>query len=133
MQTAVIAQRDNRFASAVAAALSSAGYRTLICAGSHPPGGTCTRLELGACPLTDEADVLIYEPGLIGLDREGLIHWLAVESARTHPSVPLLLAWQGEEVPASARAVAEQAPDAQFAVRELTGLVEQVRSLIGPP
>lgn len=133
MQTAVIAQRDNPFASALAAALSSAGYRTLLCRGAQPPGGTCVRLEIGACPLTAEAQIMVYEPGLIGLDREGLIHWLAVESARSHPGVPMLLAWQGEDVPASAKAVADQAPEVHYAVRDPAGLVRQVRELIGPP
>lgn len=133
MQTVLIAHSDNRFASALAAALHSAGYHSAICAGAQPPLLSCARLEEGACPLAAEAQVLIYDPDLVGLDHDGRLRRLAVETAYARPGVPLLLAWAGEAEPPSVAVILEQAPEAQRAARERGALVAQIRALVGPP
>jgi hypothetical protein len=96
MRSILIAQREASFATAIARSLSSRGYNTIICPGPWPPA-RCIRCDVGYCPLTEAADLMIYDPDLAGRDRGGAVHNLAFESTIAHPDVPLLLARPGDE------------------------------------
>lgn len=133
MRTVLIAHRDASFASSLATPLLQAGYRTITCPGPWPPALRCIRCDVGYCPLTEAADVLIYDPNLVGYDGQGSAHALAVDSAQAHPDVPLLLAWPEAEEPTATETIASQVARVQRASREAGALVEQVWSLVGPP
>ena len=133
MRTVLIAQLNSRFANALAAPLAEAGYRTITCPGPWPPALRCIRCDVGFCPLTEAADLLIYDPDLVGYDEEGRRHRLATDSAYAHPDLPLLLAWPQEEQRPSLDIILEEVPRARLAAFEPDKLVEQVWELIGPP
>ncbi len=133
MRTILIAQREARFAARLAAVLSAVGYRTIICPGPLPPALRCVRCEVGYCPLTEAADLFIYDPGLVGTTVDGATHRLAVDSSRAHPDVPLLLAWPGDQKPDDLAEVLAANPNAQLASPEPDSLVQQVWQLVGPP
>src|SRR6266498_2752062 len=97
MRTVLIAQRDSSYAERLAAPLMAAGYRTITCPGPWPPALRCVRCDVGYCPLTEAADLLIYDPDLTAYGPDGQCHTLAVDSANAHPDVPLLLAWPGPD------------------------------------
>ncbi len=132
MRTILIAHRDVDFASDLAAAISSAGYRTVICPGPWPPTLRCIRCDVGYCPLTEGTDLMIYDPGLRGGRYDGDGRNLAIDSAKAHPDVPLLLAWSGSDEPPEVREVVESVPTAQRGAPDPADLVEQVRDLVGP-
>lgn len=133
MRTVLIAHRDVEFASTLAARLSGVGYRTIICPGPWPPTMRCIRCDVGYCPLTEGTDLMIYDADLVGQDAEGRSHNLAVDSARAHPDVPLLLAWPDGREPAMLATVLKAAPAARIASKDPGELVQQVRGLVGPP
>jgi hypothetical protein len=64
------------------------------------------------CPLTEGADLMIYEPLVAAYDDAGLPHLLAAESAVAHPDVPMLLAWPPATPPdaGTLRAIHAEAP-----------------------
>jgi hypothetical protein len=133
MITVLVAQPNVKFANALAEPLLAAGYRAITCPGPWPPALRCIRCDVGYCPLTEAADLLIYDPDLIAYGADGQRHTLAVDSANAQPDVPLLLAWPGDEEPASVAAILAEVPRAQRALRESDDLVGQVRQLVGPP
>jgi len=91
MRTVVIAHRDPAIAADVGAGLRRTGYNIITCPGPFPPKLRCIRCDTGYCPLTDAANVLVYDPTLVALDDDGVSHNLAVESALNHPDIPMLV------------------------------------------
>lgn len=132
MQSILIAHRDRSFAEQLANQLCASGSFTVItCPGPWPPR-RCIRCDKGYCPLTEGADLMIYDPGLTAPDAEGSVHTLAMESALAHPNVPMLLAWSPESPPdvGTLRAIRAQAPHVHVAAREPAALLAQIRALL---
>jgi hypothetical protein len=132
MRTVLIAHRDVAFAQQLAAELRQAGYRVIECPGPWPPRERCIRCDKGYCPLTEGADLMIYDPELTALDPHGKRYNLAVDSARAHPEVPLLLAWPPNELPdaGTLRAIRSAAPHVHVVAGSLSGRLEQIGYLI---
>ena len=133
MRTILIAHRDVGYATSLAGTLSSVGYRTIICPGPWPPAMRCIRCDVGYCPLTEETDLMIYDPDLEALDKAGVSYNLAVDSARAHSDVPLVLAWPDGTEPTKVSYVQTEVPTARIAVRETGAFLKQVAELIGTP
>ena len=132
MHSILIAHRDVAFAEQLAAHLRAGGYYTIVtCPGPWPPQ-RCIRCDKGYCPLTEGADLMIYDPQLTAPDAEGHVHSLAVDSALAHPDVPMLLAWSPEAVLDSSalRAIRMQAPHVHVAAHEPAALVRQIETLL---
>jgi hypothetical protein len=132
MHTVLIAHHDVSFAEHLAAELRSSGYYTIVtCPGPWPPQ-RCIRCDKGYCPLSEGADLMIYDPQLTSLDANGTAHNLAVDSALAHPGVPMLLAWSPGSVPdaGTLRFIRTEAPWVHVAAREQSGLLGQVRELL---
>jgi hypothetical protein len=135
MHSILIAHRNVAFAEELATQLRASGNFTIVtCPGPWPPQ-RCIRCDIGYCPLTEGADLMIYDPQLTAPDAEGRVHSLAVDSARAHPDVPMLLAWSSNSVPdaGTLRAIRAQAPHVQVAAHEPAALVRQIQTLIGAP
>ena len=134
MQTILIAHADTAFAEKLTRELRAGGYSVIDCAGPWPPAQRCIRCDTGYCPLTEAADLMIYDPDLTGLDAEGNWHNLAVESALAHPEVPMLLAWSPAEVPdfGSLRGIRALAPHVHAAAHEAEALLRQIRNSLAP-
>src|SRR5919199_6151173 len=117
MRTIPIAHRDTTFAAQLTAELRQAGYRVIECPGPWPPKERCIRCDVGYCPLTEGADLMIYDPDLTALDASGRRHSLAADSALAHPDVPMLLAWSPGSVPdpGTLPAIQAEAPDVHVA------------------
>jgi hypothetical protein len=133
MRTILIAEPNSDFAESLARPLNAVGYRVATCPGPWPPELRCIRCDIGYCPLTEGADLLVYSPTLVGYGVDGAQHLLAVDSGNAHPDVPLLLAWDGEVEPAGLQTILAELPSAQTASREPHALLAQVAELIGPP
>lgn len=133
MRTILIAQREAGFTARLAAALSAVGYRTIICPGPLPPSLRCIRCDVGYCPLTEAADLFIYDPGLVGTTVGGATHRLAVGSSRAHPDIPLFLVWPEDHEPDGLAEVMAENPNARLASTDPDRLVQQVWHLVGPP
>jgi hypothetical protein len=134
MRTILIAHRDVGFAEHLAAELRAGGYYSLItCPGPWPPA-RCVRCDKGYCPLTEAADLMIYDPQLMASDVEGQLHNLAIDSALAHPDVPMLVAWPTTSVPdhGTVREIRAQAPHVRFAAHDTAALVRQVHQLLAP-
>ena len=131
MRTILIAHRDVGYATSLAGTLSSAGYRTIICPGPWPPAMRCIRCDVGYCPLTEETDLMVYDPDLEALDKSGAPYNLAVDSARAHPEVPLVLAWPDGVEPTKVAYVQTEVPTARIAVRDTPAFLRQLEELIG--
>jgi hypothetical protein len=99
MRTILIAHRDTAFAEELATELRAWGYRVIDCPGPLPPTARCIRCDTGYCPLSDGADLMIYDPCLTALDPAGATYNLALESAKAQPDVPMLLAWPASVPP----------------------------------
>ncbi|HEY1296842.1 MAG TPA: hypothetical protein VGJ60_27500 [Chloroflexota bacterium] len=132
MRTILIAHRDADFAEQLAVELRAWGYRVIDCPGPLPPAARCIRCDKGYCPLTEGADLLIYDPRLTALDETGQLHNLALESAVAHPDVPMLLAWSTTTVPdaGTLRAIHAAAPWVHVAARERAALRSQIDELL---
>ena len=132
MRTVLIAHRDVAFAEQLAAELRQAGYHVIDCPGPWPPAERCIRGDKGYCPLTEGADLMIYDPRLTALDALGQRYNLAVDSAKAHPDVPMLLAWGPGEVPdaGTLRAIWLAAPHVHVAASTCAGRLRQVSQLI---
>ena len=132
MWTVLIAHHDAAFAEQLAAELRTAGYRIIDCSGPWPPAERCIRCDKGYCPLTESADLMIYDPRMTGVDASGRRYNLAVDSARAHPEVPMLLAWPPDEVPdaGTLRAIRLDAPNVHVAANTPAGRSRQVHQLI---
>jgi hypothetical protein len=134
MHSILIAHRDSRFAEQLASELRADGYYTSVtCPGPWPPQ-RCIRCDKGYCPLTEAADLMLYDPELTEIDDDGRLHILAVESARAHPDVPMLLVWSPNAIPdaTTLRAIQTEAPRAQVGAQTAGGLRRQIHDLLVP-
>lgn len=132
MRTVLIAHRDIDFAEQLADDLHQGGYRVILCPGPLPPQARCIRCDKGYCPLTEGADLMIYDPRLMAFDGAGRAHNLAVDSALAHPDVPMLLAWSPETAPDTEelRALRSQVPWIHVAAHDQATLLRQIHDLI---
>lgn len=132
MRTILIAHHDQSFAEHLAAELHEGGYRVIDCAGPWPPKFRCIRCDKGYCPLTESADLMIYDPELTGLDELGRPYNLAVDSAHAHPEVPMLLAWPQTDPPdvGTLRSIKAEVPQVHVAASEPGARLRQIRELI---
>ncbi len=132
MRTILIAHRDQIFAEQLAAELRHAGYNIIDCPGPWPPRLRCIRCDRGYCPLTEAADLMIYDPELTALNDLGQPYNLAVDSAQAHPEVPMLLAWAPTHVPdaGTLRAIRAEAPHVHAASRAPAARLRQIHDLI---
>jgi hypothetical protein len=132
MRTILIAHRDVAFSDQLAAELRQTGYHVIDCGGPWPPVERCIRCDKGYCPLTEAADLMIYDPLLTALDAQGQRYSLAVDSARAHPEVPMLLAWGPNEVPdaGTLRAIRADAPHSHVAASTRDARLKQVHDLL---
>ena len=132
MHTILIAHRDAAFADDLTARLRAGGYYCLIeCPGPWPPQ-RCVRCDHGHCPLTEAADLMIYDPRLMAPDAQGISHYLAADSALAHPQVPMLLAWSpsAPPEPGTLRAIRAQAPNVRHAFDDPAALLKQIADLL---
>jgi hypothetical protein len=132
MRTILIAHRDVTFAEELAAELRQAGYHVIDCPGPWPPAERCIRCDKGYCPLTEAADLMIYDPLLTALDNGGQRYSLAVHSARAHPEIPMLLAWSPNDAPDASilGVIRGETPHVHAARRTSAARLKQVRDLI---
>jgi hypothetical protein len=134
MHTILIAHHDVRFAETLSAELRASGcYAVIACPGPWPPQ-RCVRCDKGYCPLTEGADLMIYDPTLTSLDGDGRRHSLAVDSGLAHPEVPLLLAWSPDAVPDAGTLydIRKQVTHAHVAAHEPGAFLRQVGRLLQP-
>jgi hypothetical protein len=132
MRTILIAHGDVDFTEQLATEVRAWGYRVIECPGPLPPAARCIRCDKGYCPLTEGADLMMYDPRLTAFDEAGQTHNLALESAVAHPDVPMLLAWPTTTVPdaGALRAIHAAAPWAHVAAREPAALRTQIDELL---
>jgi hypothetical protein len=133
MYTILIAHRDIGFAEQLGSVLRKGGYQVIGCPGPWPPE-RCIRCDVGYCPLTEGADLMIYDPSLTGLDPYGEGYNLALASALAHPDIPMLLAWSPADEPdfGTLRGIRNLAPQVHAAAHEPAALLRQVRNLLAP-
>lgn len=131
MYSVLIAQHDVPFAERLSAQLRSEGFRVITCPGPWPPQ-RCIRCDEGYCPLTEGADVMIYDPHLVSRDAQEQPFNLAVGSALAHPDVPMLLAWPPSEMPdaGTLRSIRAQVPEVHLAEQDPSALGRQIESLL---
>ena len=134
MRTILIAHGDVSYAGRLAAELRADGYRVICCPGPWPPVTICIRCDRGYCPLTEDADLMIYDPELTALDGMGHRYNLAVDSARALPDVPMLLAWSPAQVPdtGTLRAIDTQTPYVHVAAPQPAVFRRQVHDFLAP-
>jgi hypothetical protein len=132
MRTILIAHRDAAFAEQLATELRAWGYRVIQCPGPLPPALRCIRCDKGYCPLTEGADLMLYDPALTSFDETGRLHNLALDSAVAHPEVPVLLAWPHTAVPDAGilLAIHHEAPWVHVAAHEPALLHKQIEGLL---
>jgi hypothetical protein len=132
MRTILIAHHDQAFAEQLTAELREGGYHVIDCPGPWPPELRCIRCDRGYCPLTESADLMIYDPELIALNDLAQPYNLAVDSALAHPEVPMLLAWAPTHVPdaGTLRTIRAQAPQVHGAAREPAARLRQINELL---
>ena len=75
---------------------------------------------------------MTYYPELIALNDLGQPYNLAVDSARAHPELPMLLAWAPSHVPdaGTLRAIRAEAPQVHAASREPAARLRQIHDLL---
>jgi len=132
MQTILTAYRDAGYAGQLATDLRAAGFRVIDCSGPTPPRERCIRCDVGYCPLTEGADLMIYDAHLTALDANGGRYNLAVDSALAHPDVPLLLDWTPENPPdlGTLREIKARAPQVHMAIHDRAALIREIRKLL---
>jgi hypothetical protein len=132
MRTILIAHRDADFAEQLTMELRAWGYRVIDCPGPLPPALRCIRCDKGYCPLTEGADLMIYDPDLSAFDEAGRQHNLALDSARAHPDVPMVLAWPSSTAPEAEtlQTIVGGAPWVHVAAREREALRSQISALV---
>ncbi len=132
MRTILIAHKDVEFSNSLVAELRAAGYHVIDCPGPWPPAERCIRCDKGFCPLTEAADLMIYDPQMSAVDGEGNRHNLAIDSALAHPDVPMVVAWSPATTAdaGTLRAIRTQAPHVQVAAPSPEARARQVRKLI---
>jgi len=134
MQTILIAYRDPRYADGLAHDLRTAGFRVIECNGPVPPRERCIRCDKGYCPLTEGADLMIYDVHLEAPDAHGVHYNLALDSALAHPDVPLLLDWAPDEPPdlGTLREIKARAPHVHLAIHDRAALIQEIQKLLAP-
>jgi len=132
MRTILIAQRNVAFSNQLVSELRESGYHVIDCAGPWPPAERCIRCDVGYCPLTEGADLMIYDPFLTGLNDAGQRYNLAADSARAHPDIPMLLGWSPDEVPdvGTLRALRSAAPQVHVMAHSQKARLDQIRDLL---
>jgi len=130
MRTVLIAHRDPAMAASLEADLRQAGYHINSCPGPFPPKLRCIQCDTGYCPLTDAADVLIYDPTLVALDDHGVSQNLAVESALAHPELPMLVTTFTAAEAVAAAGVIARAKNVVLGARDRAEMVAQVNQLM---
>ena len=132
MRTILIAHRDPDFAEELAIELRSWGYRVIDCPGPLPPMPRCIRCDKGYCPLSEGADLMVYDPCLSAVDDAGEVHNLALDSAIAHPDVPMLLAWPKGSLPdtRTLRTFHAAAPRVQVAPQDPAQLRRRIYELL---
>jgi hypothetical protein len=132
MRTILIAHRDADFAEELAVELRAWGYRVIGCPGPLPPVARCIRCDKGYCPLSEGADLMIYDPGMAVVDDTGEAHNLALDSAIGQPDLPMLLAWSPNTAPdvRTVRAIRIAAPRVQIAAYDPATLRNQIAELL---
>ncbi len=131
MRTILIARPESAATSQRVNLLAGAGYNVVTCPGPWPPE-RCPRHTLGYCPLTNGADLMLYDPALEGIGLDGTSQTLAIDSGRAHPEVPLLLDSDDANYPAAALdAIRKAIPGAEVAEREPEALLAQIGRLLG--
>jgi hypothetical protein len=132
MRTILIAHRDTDFAEQLAKELRAWDYRVIDCPGPLPPALRCIRCDKGYCPLSEGADLMIYDPDLFATDDAGRQHNLALDSALAHPDVPMVLAWCGTTVSEAETLgmIVTAAPWVRVAAREPHALRRQISALL---
>jgi hypothetical protein len=130
--TILIAHRDVEFAEQLGSVLRNGGYRVIGCPGPWPLVERCIRCDVGYCPLTEGADLMIYDPWLTALNREGERYNLALDSALAHPDIPMLLAWSPADVPdfGTLRGIRNLAPHVHAGAHEPAALLRQIPGLL---
>src|SRR5262249_10587686 len=68
MRTILIAHKDLDVATELAAEFRQSGFRVIECPGPLPPKERCIRCDKGYCPLTEGADLMVYDPQLTAVD-----------------------------------------------------------------
>ncbi len=130
MRTILIAQENLEASTARVNLLAGAGYNVITCPGPWPPE-RCIRCDVGYCPLTEGADLMVYDPTLEGHDREGRSYNLAIDSGLAHPDVPLVLDCDDPNDAAEALDVIRSTvPGAELAETEPDALLAQIRRLL---
>jgi len=86
MYTILIAHRDVAFAEQLGCVLRYGGYRAIGCPGPWPPVERCIRCDIGYCPLTEGADLMIYDPLLTALNPQRERYSVALDSALAQAS-----------------------------------------------
>src|SRR5436190_20242874 len=71
LRSILIAHKDVEFSNSLVAELRAAGYHVIECPGQWPPAERCIRCDKGFCPLTEAADLMIYDPQMSAVDEEG--------------------------------------------------------------
>jgi hypothetical protein len=132
MQTILIAYRDPQYAQQLATDLRTAGFRVIECHGPEPPRERCIRCDKGYCPLTEGADLMIYDVHLQAPDAHGVDYNLALDSALAHPDLPMLLDWPPEEPPdlGTLREIKARVPHVHLAIHDRAALIQEVRQLL---
>jgi hypothetical protein len=90
----------------------------------------CIQCDTGYCPLTDGADLLIYDPTLIALDASGVECNLSVESALANPNTPVLVTTSTDAEAEMALGVTAQAPNVSPASTDRAEMLLQVGHLM---
>jgi hypothetical protein len=86
--------------------------------------------RVGYCPLTNGADLMLYDPALEGVGPDGSSQKLAIDSGLAHPEVPLVLDSDDPNYPqASLDAICAAVPGAEVAAREPNALPGPDRSV----
>src|ERR1700694_5486494 len=129
MRTVLIAHRDPAIADSLNADLRREGYHVNTCPGPFPPKLRCIQCDTGYCPLTDAADLLIYDPTLVGLGAGGTYQNLAVESARAHPDIPMLVTAFTEGEAKAAPRVMPRAQNVVLAAQDRSEILLQANQL----
>jgi hypothetical protein len=132
MRSILIAHRDASFAELLATELRGGGYRVIVCPGPQPPAERCIRCDKGYCPLTEGADLMIYDPRLTAIGPDKQRHNLAIDSAQAHPDVPMLVAWSARTAvdPEALREIRAQAPWVRVAAEDRGVFLRQVHDLL---
>jgi hypothetical protein len=132
MRTVLIAHHNTAYAEQLADELRGWGYHVIDCPGPLPPVARCIRCDKGYCPLSEGADLMIYDPHLTARDEAGVAHNLAIESATAHPDVPMLLAWSPDALPdnGTLREIRSVAPWVHVAAHTPEALRRQLHDLI---